>query len=99
MLSNPKPLYLIAGLVGSLAIIPGLPALPLLVLSGSIFFIARKAQVKCEEQALMPAAAATPDGKPKKKSDEDTPVEELLQVETFELTVGYGLVSLVDSTK
>ena len=30
MLSNPKPLYLTAGLLGVLAIVPGLPALPLL---------------------------------------------------------------------
>ena len=98
VLSNPKPLYMTSGLVGVLALLPGLPAVPLLALSGGVFALARSSEAK-RAAARSPAAAAKRDMKAMPKTDEETPVEELLHVETLELEVGYGLVPLVDAKK
>ena len=97
VLSNPKPLYMTSGLVGVLALLPGLPALPLLALSGGVFALARSADNKLKTAAKPKSEKR--DVKATKKADEDTPIEELLHVETLELEVGYGLVPLVDSNK
>jgi len=86
-------LSMTAGFIGLMAITPGLPTLPLLVLAslvGSIAYFVRRdqkhqVQVAAQQQQEQKTEAGPP------------PVEKLLAVDTMELEVGYGLVKLVDA--
>ncbi len=94
--SQPMALYLVAGFLGMLAFTP-LPTLPLLVTALSMAGLAwtvrfadwqRKAAVEADARADSAGKAA-----------ESTPVEDLLNVDTLEIEVGYGLVPLVDTSR
>jgi flagellar biosynthesis protein FlhA len=94
--SQPVALYLISGFLALLAF-TGLPFVPMLAASGmigglawSMGFIARKQGVMKEANARAEAAA---------KPHTPPPVEELLAVDALEFEIGYGLVSLVDSSR
>jgi flagellar biosynthesis protein FlhA len=94
--SQPSALYLISGFLALLAF-TGLPMIPMFSaaalvggLAWSIGFLARKETVAKAAKARAEAAAkpATPPA-----------VEELLTVDALEFEIGYGLVSLVDSSR
>jgi flagellar biosynthesis protein FlhA len=94
--SQPVALYLISGFLAMLAF-TGLPFMPLIAAAGmvgglawSIGYLARREHVVKEAQARADAAAKPP-----------TPqaVEELLNIDALEFEIGYGLVSLVDSSR
>ncbi len=94
--SQPMALYLISGFLSLLAFTP-LPSIPLFVASGglaliawSIGYLGRQERVAKEVEAR--AEAAT-------KPAEPPPVEELLNVDTLEIEIGYGLVEIVDSSR
>ncbi|MEE2904088.1 MAG: flagellar biosynthesis protein FlhA [Myxococcota bacterium] len=98
VLLNPKPLYMTSGLVGVLGLLPGLPAVPLFALATGMAWLGTQAQKTRAEAEAEEIDAASPTI-PSSKSEEDTPVEDLLYVETLELEVGYALVNIVDSDK
>jgi flagellar biosynthesis protein FlhA len=94
LFSKPKPLIVAAIFLGLMSI-TGLPKIPVLLMGsccgGLAFTLTRGAQKVAKTDAA------------KKKSDaakkEPEKVEKLLDVDTMELEVGYGLVKLVDTTK
>ncbi len=95
LLSSPTPVYVGAVIVFCMGLIPGLPAFPFMTLSvilatGTWYFL-RDAKPKEElsEISESQTEAAEESGSP-----ED--VEHLLNVDTIELEVGYGLIPLVD---
>lgn len=95
LMRSPMALALTSGFISVLALTP-LPAAPLLTLGvglgGASFMLARKnravkraeVQRETEETEALPTTPA---------------VEELLKVDTLELEIGYGLVSLVDANQ
>jgi len=94
--SQPIALFMISGSLAVLSFTP-LPTLPLLVtgscIGGLAWFLRQsdrrgKAVVEAEARA---ASAAKP--------AEDSPVEDLLNVDALEIEVGYGLVPLVDTSR
>ena len=94
--SQPKALYLIAGFLATLSLTP-LPAAPMLLaaalvggLAWSVGFTERQQRIVREAKVRSDAARRPP---------EQTPVEELLHVDTMELEIGYGLVQLVDASR
>ncbi len=90
LISQPRGLVITAGFLVLLAMTP-LPTIPLLSCAGGIGWIAwsmRRGKRLKQEEAT--AAASAP------VKSEPPPVESLLKVDTLELEVGYGLVSLVD---
>jgi len=93
--SQPKALYAGAGVMGTLAIVPGLPFLPFAILGGGFAFLGNRMKVK--EVARVAEETKLKDKEKDKKEPEK--IESLLGVDTLELEVGYGLVSLVDSEK
>lgn len=93
--SQPKALYAGAGVMGTLAIIPGLPFVPFIILGGGFAFLANRMK-KNEVERVTNEALAKEKEKDKKEPEK---IENLLGVDTLELEVGYGLVSLVDSEK
>jgi flagellar biosynthesis protein FlhA len=89
-----KPLWIAAGFLGSLAIVPGMPTLPFLVLAGLTGGAARMAGTPRDSVEIGEAKALA---EAEKAPVEDrSPVHDLLQIDTVELEVGYGLIPLID---
>ncbi|MBI2602481.1 MAG: flagellar biosynthesis protein FlhA [Deltaproteobacteria bacterium] len=94
ILLNPKALYICAGLLLFMAVIPGLPTITLILLSIMFFLLARFATKEIERRKVRAMSGAAQDHKKAKKRDT---VESLLQVDTLSLEVGVGLIPLVDN--
>lgn len=99
LLGRPKVLLATSLLLALLALIPGMPTLLLLAISGLLFYIARKRLVDGDLVSPDAEAGATPgepgaEGAPKSVENE---IEDMLPMEVLELEVGFGLVPLVDT--
>ncbi len=94
LLGKPKPLLIASGSLALLAIVPGLPTIPFMLLaglSGAVGFVTLKEQdenTKRKNEAAPVQAAAKPDQ-----------IEDYLQVDPLEVEIGYGLISLVDEAQ
>ncbi len=90
---RPKALLIAGGALFLFAIIPGLPTIPFLVLSGvsgGLGFVQLRDRKDAARTVKPPAAAAA------KKEDR---IEDYLQVDPVELEIGYALISLVDDAQ
>ncbi len=93
---RPKALLIASGTLLLFAIVPGLPTIPFLVLSGlagSLGFM----NLKEEKDKQTAAAAVIPTAAPAEKKEEH--VEDYVQVDALELEIGYGLIALVDESR
>jgi flagellar biosynthesis protein FlhA len=95
VLSQRRPLIIAAGVMLSLAAIPGLPKFSFILLAAGTAFLAWRAPKSTEEPAAAAAAAAAAG---EKKPAQDS-VEDLLKLDELSLEVGYGLVALVDKNQ
>ena len=86
-----RPLRIAAGVMGVLALIPGLPHLSFFFMAAVLLWIAARAS-----DAPMSDAAITSTTGKKKETTPQQQLEGLLQLDELRLEVGYGLVSLVD---
>ncbi len=97
---HPRTMYTAGGVLALFAIMPGLPAIPFLVLgaaSAGVGFVASKRPMvatKKEAAAKALIAAAAP---PQIQTAQ--PLRDLLAVEPLELEIGYALVPLVDESQ
>ncbi|MEW5772187.1 MAG: flagellar biosynthesis protein FlhA [Thermodesulfobacteriota bacterium] len=87
-----RALRLVSGVLVVFALIPGMPTIPFLLLSGGLMAVASMSSKHY---------AGSDDAKDKRKSKAqslDTPeeVQSLLPLDSLELEVGYGLIPLVD---
>jgi flagellar biosynthesis protein FlhA len=91
-----RPLWIAAGVMGGLAIIPGLPKLSFILMSGIMIFLARRVGPETAADALAASAAeaAKPQAAVTPASD---PLDSVLKLDELMLEVGLGLVPLVDS--
>ncbi len=95
LLRNERVFFIVAGVLCLLAVVPGLPGIPFLVLSsvmGGIGYMLRKSgQIRVEKKVEQ------------KKEEEKEAVKKpenvmsLLQVDPMELEIGYSLIPLVDT--
>src|SRR4051812_48775138 len=98
LLLYPRALSILSGMMFVMAIVPGLPALPFLVLGLCTAVVARKIYKN-------PAKAGAADSKSSEKTadaaqkKEPEKLETLLQLDTFQIELGYSLVSLADQRK
>jgi flagellar biosynthesis protein FlhA len=87
LLTSPRVLWLVSGILGAFALLPGLPFVPFIVLAGTVGGLAVAGR-----GATAPAAdAALPAARPR----EDKP-EALLPLDLMELEVGFELVPMVE---
>lgn len=93
LLSHPKAIYVCSAVLAGMAIVPGMPILPFMILSISCFFLARYASSHIEEKRLASAAKEKKEAEP----NEEESLESMLHIDTLSLEVGVGLISLVDS--
>ncbi len=94
---NPRTIWVASGILALFAIVPGLPAIPFLLLSAASGAIAYRAgkrmrRSEAEELAIQEDAgdAAT---------EQAAPLQELLTIEPLEIEIGYALVPLVDESQ
>lgn len=92
---NPRAIYITGGVLAVLALIPGLPTIPFLtmaaLLAGFGWIISEyKNEVVVNEKKKLDAELTAP-----KKEN----IESMLPLDMVELEVGYGLISVVDSSK
>ena len=83
-----EPILLASGVLLALAIIPGLPALPFLILGGALGTLGWQKRRKLDKAV---ATSTDVTDKPAKEN-----IDSLLQVEPLTVEVGLGLVKLVD---
>lgn len=96
LLNNPRPLFIAAGVLAFLGILPGMPHIAFLMLAagvGGVGYLsmqtAKDAAVEAEERKLLEQQTET------KKEPEK--IESLLKVDALSLEVGYGLIGLVSA--
>jgi len=93
LLGRPKALMIAGGALFLFAIIPGLPTVPFLVLSGlsgGLGFV----QLRDAKTAPAPQKAQGPAAAAKEER-----IEDYLQVDPVELEIGYALIALVDEAQ
>ncbi|MBL7032630.1 MAG: flagellar biosynthesis protein FlhA [Candidatus Delongbacteria bacterium] len=89
LFSRIRPLFIVAAVLMFFALVPGLPALPFMILSllvGGIAFSLRSGR-KAEQ--LTPELAVEEEASEEK-------IEDFLYVDPMEIEIGYGLIPLVD---
>ncbi|MBM3269118.1 MAG: flagellar biosynthesis protein FlhA [Candidatus Sericytochromatia bacterium] len=98
VLSNPRPLAIVATLMALLGVTPGMPSLPFLAVAAALGGVAwvigqqkRRAAAEAEE-----AAKRAPPAEPPKGPEN---VMGLLKVDPMELEIGYRLIPLVDAAQ
>ncbi len=99
LLSIPRATAFAAGILGFFSLIPGLPKIPFLMLSGFLglmYYVTRKHSAKV---AMETDAKEQKVKKVKEKQESEEDFEALLQVDRMGIEVGYKLVNLVDPKK
>jgi len=84
---NPRPLLLAAGILAAMALFPGLPKIPFVVLGGGVGAMGWRLRQK----AAIAEKVKAPVAPPARES-----LESLLRVEPLAVEVGLGLVNLVE---
>jgi len=92
LLSGRRPLFIAAGIMLTLAAVPGLPKFSFLLLAGMVGVLAWRTPPASIQ------AAQQEKEKQKEKKPQDS-VEELLKLDELGLEVGYGLVPIVDQQR
>jgi len=96
--AHPRAMWVTAGVLGSFALIPGLPIFPFLTLAGGAAILARlsgKAETRRTNMAAISAAAPAEIEAPAPAD----PMRDLLQIDPIELEVGYALIPLIDESQ
>jgi flagellar biosynthesis protein FlhA len=93
LLMKPKALMAAGGVMIFMAIVPGLPFLPFMILGGTLATIGYQLQKK-ENNAEQKKKDTTEKEKLKPAPEK---LENLLPVDLLELEVGYGLINIVDA--
>ena len=97
LLLYPRALTILAGMLFVMALIPGLPTFPFLVLAVCTALVARgMKQSKLTAAKEQTATAKQAEAAQKKEPEK---LESLLQVDPFQIELGYGLVNLADQRK
>jgi len=95
-----KSLWTASGFMATVALVPGMPTTPFLILSlaigGVAFFVGKTKNQKAAD------AVVAEKQKTAKAEEEATPsdkIENYLQVDQMELEIGYGMIPLVDTNQ
>src|SRR4051812_27486448 len=98
LFGSPKALGITAGIVGALALIPGMPHLVFLLIAGAAGWFSRFQAKKIERDAVAAKARAEVPPPPK-PADAEAGWDDVTPVDILGLEVGYRLIALVDKTR
>ncbi len=103
--ANPRSLAIVSAILVGFALVPGLPTLPFLSLSGAVgassYLLNRRAKDAKQvpllegpdgEQRALPGSAGA-------ETKDESEVLSLLRVDVLELEIGYGLIPLIDKNQ
>ncbi|MES2741943.1 MAG: flagellar biosynthesis protein FlhA [Pseudomonadota bacterium] len=97
LFAKPQVMYITAGIIGGMGLIPGMPNLVFLLLGallgGSAYLINRRAAQPAVEAETEAAPATTA------PEQEEASWQDIMPVDTLGLEVGYRLIPLVDKTQ
>jgi flagellar biosynthesis protein FlhA len=93
ILKQPRSLMIAGGVILGMALVPGLPKLPFLIIGGCFFMLGRSMAAHHRTQKLADAEAALA---PRPAAQTGDAAEGALAIDPLELTIGFGLVPLVD---
>jgi flagellar biosynthesis protein FlhA len=108
LLFYPRAMTMLSGMLGFMALVPGLPMLPFLVLAAGAGVVAHTLRKKASTQPMaVDAGTVAPDGKPAADGKAGgaasvgagEKLENLLGLDALQIELGYGLVSLADTRK
>lgn len=98
LFSNPQVLFLTAGLIGLMGMIPGMPNLAFLLIAGSLTWLGRRMLKRAPQASAEQAAAAQAAAMPSAEAPEAT-WDDVALVDPLGMEVGYRLIPLVDQTQ
>ncbi|GGE92517.1 flagellar biosynthesis protein FlhA [Massilia psychrophila] len=102
LFAKPQVLYITAGIIGGMGLIPGMPNLVFLLLAGALAgaaYLASKRSREAPAQQEAAAAAAAAANAPAPAEQEEASWQDIMPVDTLGLEVGYRLIPLVDKTQ
>lgn len=92
---HPKALYVSAGLLTLLALVPGFPKLAFFALSALLFFLGRVASKSMKTEKDLEAEAKTIDSQSREKKEAES-LDTLMRLDVLAVEVGHALVHLID---
>jgi len=96
MFMNPQVLYITAAILGVMGLIPGMPHFAFLLLAGGLAWIGKTISRRQAQPEALPEQVAPP---PAAAEPVDVSWDDVGQVDTLGLEVGYRLIPLVDRTQ
>lgn len=97
LFANPKVLFLTAGVIGLMGLIPGMPNLAFLIIAGGLIWFGRRVMRRAPDSGA--AAAAAPPTPAVAAESQEATWDDVTLVDPLGLEVGYRLISLVDSAQ
>jgi flagellar biosynthesis protein FlhA len=97
LFANPQVLFLTAGVIGMMGLIPGMPNLAFLIIAGGLIWFGRRVMQRKASGADL--IAATPPPAPAAVEAQEASWDDVTLVDPLGLEVGYRLISLVDSAQ
>jgi flagellar biosynthesis protein FlhA len=94
LFANPQVLFLTAGVIGMMGMIPGMPNLAFLIIAGGLIWLGRRVMAGAVSRASI--AAAPPPPTPVAAESQEATWDDVALVDALGLEVGYRLISLVD---
>ncbi|MGJ7612027.1 MULTISPECIES: flagellar biosynthesis protein FlhA [unclassified Variovorax] len=100
LFSNPQVLFLTAGIVGLLGMIPGMPNLAFLLIAGGLVWLGRRLLLRKPKEAAKQAAAAAQAASVSPTSElAEATWDDVAMVDPLGMQVGYRLIPLVDQSQ
>jgi len=92
---HPAAIFTAAAVLVLIALVPGMPTLVLIVITGILVFAGRRVEANNARAKNAPRAGAEDVADPKKSLGDQKPAD-LLRLDALELELGVGLVALID---
>lgn len=96
LFANPQVLFLTAGVIGLMGLIPGMPNLAFLIIAGGLVWLGRRIMRRAATGAATAAEAPPP---PAPAESQEASWDDVALVDPLGLEVGYRLISLVDKSQ
>jgi len=96
LFANPQVLFLTAGVIGLMGLIPGMPNIAFLIIAGGLVWLGRRI---LQRGAVGAAAAAEAPPPPAPAESQEASWDDVALVDPLGLEVGYRLISLVDKSQ
>ena len=97
LFANPQVLFLTAGVIGMMGMIPGMPNIAFLLIAGGLIWMGRRVMQKAAISTAAVAAAPAP--APVATESQEASWDDVALVDPLGLEVGYRLISLVDTSQ